>query len=471
MARTPAQPPVLPGYRPIQLLGSGGFADVFLYEQDLPRRKVAVKVLLDTAVDEGARARFVAEANAMAQLSTHPSIVTIHFAGVAPDGRPCLVMEYCPRPTLSVRLRRERIAVDEALRIGVRLASAVQTAHGAGILHRDIKPANVLVTEFGWPALADFGISAQIDVETDEHVALSVPWSAPELFQPDPRAGVSTDVYALGATVYALLAGRSPFEIPGGNNASAAMIARIEREPVPLTGRSDVPPMLERVLARAMHKRPEARYRSALEFARALQGIESDLGLPSTTIDVLDTDALVAGAGDSDDATRMRGVVTIDDQDFAPFDSGSDGHRIGLPAPEAAASGGSRTGLVLGLALLVLVVGVVAGVLLFGRDPGGGTPIAQPSDQPTLVTRQAPPAPENLQCTRAGSTLSCTWNAVDVEGVSGYRWALQERQADATQVTQPRLMVDLPPGLTPCVQVQTLTDDGQISAPASRCAG
>ena len=96
----------------------------------------------------------------MAQLSHHPSIVTIYHAAIAADGRPFLVMEYCSRPGLAERYRQERISVAEALRIGIRLASAVETAHRAGILHRDIKPANVLTTDFGWPALTDFGIAA-----------------------------------------------------------------------------------------------------------------------------------------------------------------------------------------------------------------------------------------------------------------------------------------------------------------------
>src|SRR5699024_12018467 len=113
-----------------------------------------------------------------ARLSAHPSIVTIHFAGIAPDGRPCLVMEYCPRPNLGIRMCKERIDLAEVLRIGVRLASAVETAHRAGILHRDIKPANVLVTAYNWPKLTAFGIAAQIESHSLEAEGLSVAWSA-----------------------------------------------------------------------------------------------------------------------------------------------------------------------------------------------------------------------------------------------------------------------------------------------------
>ena len=95
----------------MRLLGLGGFADVFEYRQDLPQRSVAVKVLLASSIDEATRERFFVEANLMAQLSHHPSIVTIHHADIAADGRPFLVMEYCSRPGLGSRYRAERITV------------------------------------------------------------------------------------------------------------------------------------------------------------------------------------------------------------------------------------------------------------------------------------------------------------------------------------------------------------------------
>ena len=101
MRRVASRPPELDGFRFTRLLGSGGFSDVFQYEQELPERSVAVKVLLADGVDEVARARFVEEANLMARLSAHPSIVTIFHAGVATDGRPYLVMEYCSGPSLA----------------------------------------------------------------------------------------------------------------------------------------------------------------------------------------------------------------------------------------------------------------------------------------------------------------------------------------------------------------------------------
>ena len=102
--RLPSTPPNLPGFAFIRVLGSGGFADVFLYEQNMPRRLVAVKVLLAEVVNDELRQMFQAEANLMAQLSSHPSILTVYQASVAADGRPYLVMEYCSS-TLGQRYR------------------------------------------------------------------------------------------------------------------------------------------------------------------------------------------------------------------------------------------------------------------------------------------------------------------------------------------------------------------------------
>ncbi|WP_051973586.1 protein kinase [Cryobacterium sp. MLB-32] len=122
--RAVTAPPALAGFEFLDVLGSGGFADVFLYEQLMPRRPVAVKVLRTEHLRGGSTDAFAAEANAMARLSTHPSIVTIYQAGVSDDGRPYLVMEFCPGANLQVRYRREVFGVAEALRVGIQIAGA-----------------------------------------------------------------------------------------------------------------------------------------------------------------------------------------------------------------------------------------------------------------------------------------------------------------------------------------------------------
>jgi len=332
MRRAPSTPPELPGYTSLQLLGSGGFADVFLYEQRLPRRRVAVKVLLTEELGRDTRAQFVAEANLMAQLSAHPFIVTIFHADVSGDGRPYFVMEYCSGPSLAERYKRERFAVEDALRTGIRLAGAVATAHAAGILHRDIKPANVLTNDYGWPALTDFGISSNLEGELPVHtvtspidgsstssgqsaVGMSVPWSPPEMFEDDPKPDQRSDVFSLAATVHTLLAGRTPFEIPGRPNGSLDLIGRIERGAITPIDRPDVPRSLASVLAKGMATRRADRYPSAIEFARALQRVELELGYAATTIEVPNLAFERTTVADDDaDATRARAVRSVEAQ-------------------------------------------------------------------------------------------------------------------------------------------------------------
>ena len=342
MRRPPSSPPHLPGYTPLGLLGSGGFADVFLYEQRLPRRKVAVKVLLADDIDVGTRAQFVAEANLMARLSAHPFIVTIFHADVSADGRPYFVMEYCSGPSLSERYKRQPLSVEDALRTGIRLSGAVATAHAAGILHRDIKPANVLTNDYGWPALSDFGISSDLEGDLPVHtmsftadpaatgsgtgsdraaVGMSVPWSPPEMFEDDPRPDTRSDVFALAATVHTLLSGRTPFEVPGRSNGPLDLIGRIERGRITPIGRDDVPAGLEAVLATGMAVRREDRYQSAVELGRALQRIELELGYSVTGIEVpslpsaapADVPEPAPGSAEDDGeaATRARSVRVV----------------------------------------------------------------------------------------------------------------------------------------------------------------
>ena len=333
VARQVATPPELPGLRYTRLLGSGGFSDVYLYEQELPKRLVAVKVLASEDLSDTSRAAFVAEANLMAQLSAHPYIVTIYNAAVAADGRPYFVMEYCSGPSLAEQYKRAPFAVADALRTGVRLSSAVATAHAAGILHRDIKPANVLTNNYGWPALTDFGISSAVDIELPVNtttrdamnaagaatatgtIGMSIPWSPPEMFDDHPQPDVRSDVFSLAATLYTLLVGHTPFEVPGKPNGTVDLIGRIERGSVTPVTRTDIPRSLVSILAKGMSVSADDRFSTAVDFARALQRVELELSYAPTAIDVPNLTILErvhdADVAESGDATRIRGVATV----------------------------------------------------------------------------------------------------------------------------------------------------------------
>jgi serine/threonine protein kinase len=285
--RLPAAAPVLAGFTFVRPLGSGGFADVFLYDQDMPRRQVAVKVLPSVAGEADLLRMFNAEADVLAHLSAHPSIVTVYEAGISAEGRPYIAMEYCPG-SLSQRFRLERIPVPEVLAIGVKMASALEAAHRAGLVHRDVKPSNILITSFGSPVLADFGIASSLAPGQGSGVfAMSVPWSAPEVIAEHTTGTVASEVWALAATLYSLLAGRSPFERrEAGQNDRDQLRRRILRAQYPPMNRTDVPEDLERVLATAMQRDPAARYPSALALAEALGDLQEGLGLPRTPIEL-----------------------------------------------------------------------------------------------------------------------------------------------------------------------------------------
>ncbi|VXC62729.1 Kinase domain protein [Arthrobacter sp. 9AX] len=334
--RPAAPPPHIPGFTYISPLGSGGFSDVYLYEQDRPKRKVAVKVLLSDLKTEGARRRFESEANLMAQLSSHPYIVTIFEAEVTDAGHSYLAMEYCSRPSLDVRYRRQRFSVDEVLAVGIQVASAVETAHRAGIAHRDIKPANILVTDYNRPALTDFGISGTLAGGGDEDSGMSIPWSPPEQFTDGTVDGVMVDVWALGATLYTLLAGRSPFVMPGADNSQRGLISRISNMPVPRLGRADVPESLELALSTAMAKSPQSRYSSAHAFALALQRIQAELNLSVTPFEVLEEPHQEDSHPDGDaEETRVRSIAAIDPERTGSAPTFPARTRPQVPAAEA----------------------------------------------------------------------------------------------------------------------------------------
>lgn len=289
--RLPSAPPILPGLAYIRPLGSGGFADVFLYEQDMPRRNVAVKVMPSDVRDPELRRMFNAEADVLAHLSAHPSIVTVYQASISADGRPYIVMEYCPG-SLAQRYRVERMPVDEVLTIGVRMASALESAHRAGLVHRDIKPSNILITTFGTPVLADFGISASLQRRSGgEVLAMSIPWSAPEVVAEQTSGTVASEVWSLGATVYSLLAGHSPFERrERGQNTKDLLRRRIARAAYVDIARADVPAELQSVLATAMSRDPARRHDSARAFGEALREVQSGLGLSPTPLEIPDAE-------------------------------------------------------------------------------------------------------------------------------------------------------------------------------------
>ncbi|MBL3699778.1 serine/threonine-protein kinase [Leucobacter luti] len=366
-----AEYPGIPGFSYVRPLGSGGFAQVYLYEQDLPRRAVAVKVL-DASPQQ--RDVFEREADAMAGLSAHPSIVSIYQAGISLSGRPYLVMEYCPS-SMGALTKGKPAPLADVLDAGVRLAGALETAHRAGMLHRDIKPSNVLVTTVGRPALADFGIARPLaDAGAPaEEVAMSVPWSAPEVVRLESAGSVASEIWSLAATLYTFAAGRSPFEDGARErNTRAKLIERIVRTDVrPIPGAAGYGPF-DAVLARAMRRSPAERYASMAEFGAALQHVQRGFGFDVTPLDV----AAPVWEPSSEPPPGVRGPVvsTLPGRQtraearaargVEPPETDRDGLLRDRPASPARAA-------LLGAGVALAAVAVV-GALLWGLIGGGG---------------------------------------------------------------------------------------------------
>jgi serine/threonine protein kinase len=508
--RAPAAPPAIPGYQAIELIGVGGYADVFLYEQEMPRRRVAVKVLVkDSLAGDAQRRQFSAEANLMARVSAHPYIVSIFHAAITADGRPFIVMEHYPGANFLERVRREHFSVAEVLRTGIQIASAVETAHRAGILHRDIKPANILTSEYGRPGLTDFGIAG--DGESAESEGLSVPWAPPEAFGIE-RLDERADVYSLGATIYHLLAGRSPFEVSGGDNGALALMSRIEKARVPDVGRPDVPASLERILTHALAKRPELRPSSAAELGRLLQSVEAELNLSTTHLELAEDrpSARLRTDDADDDSTRIRGVHTIDAQMTAPPSgvviSSIPTHptaaapvlpreRHGLlaepeiestivrgvaaeaPLLERPAQPGRRKWVVPVASTAAVLVLVVIGVLaLTGGKPSSSDtttpePVNDGVDDGGQVVARAPGSVESLVGTaNADGTYTFTWSPPQAtEGDLQYQVTEVETADSPREAHNPQTAASFV-STVPCIEVSAVLSN-LLSPPVPKCAG
>ncbi|MHA3684007.1 serine/threonine-protein kinase [Leucobacter sp. HY1910] len=280
--------PHISGFNYVRPLGSGGFAHVYQYEQDMPRRVVAIKVLKDDVSDDHGRAAFEAEADAMARLSSHPSIVSIYAASISSDGHPFIAMEYCPE-SFRTRTRGAIVPLPEVLDAGVRLAGALETAHQSGVLHRDIKPSNVLRSTAGRPLLADFGIVSlrgQMRGKNTDR-AMSVAWAAPEVIGGTTSGTIASEIWALGATLYTFAAGKPPFGRASKQGTDHELINRITRAKyTPVPGAQGYEPF-DSVIARALAKDPAQRFGSMHELGLAMQQLQRHYGLDITPLDVV----------------------------------------------------------------------------------------------------------------------------------------------------------------------------------------
>ena len=335
---------------------------VFQAHQEQFDRQVAVKVLT-VDLDNKAIQRFLRECQATGKLSGHPNVVTVLDAGVTTDGRPYMTTQLMERGAISDWIgRRGAMPVADVLQIGVKVCGALAAVHAAGILHRDIKPQNILVSRYGEPALADFGISA-VGMGTgnaNNTKAFTAEYTAPEVLNGTAPAP-TMDVYSLGATLYALLAGQAPF-VSADNEALLPFVFRILNEPVPPLDPAVAPASVMHVLQYAMAKDPAERYPDTAALGQALQECQGLLGLPVTPI-IAGTDEVASGIDTEGIASLLAG----------PLSGGTSGGHATGTFPAAAPDPPQRTGALIAVAAIVAVALVAAG-LLVSRSGTSGAP-------------------------------------------------------------------------------------------------
>jgi TonB family protein len=268
-------------YRIITRIGSGGFADVYLGEQLLLSRKVAIKILhAHYARQADLLKRFEREARSAASLS-HPNIIDIYDVGES-EGIHYIVMKFIDGETLNQRMHREGILpIPVSIQIIKQLAEALDYAHTNNVIHRDIKPANVMLDPYGRPMLMDFGV-ARVQVEgnlTKTGTVLGTPHYLPPEQPLGKPVDARSDIYSLGIMFYEMLSGQLPFH---DENAVAVLFKHINEPPQPLsTMVADINPDLAALCHRMIEKDPVKRPQSAGEVAEVLHALSAMYPAPT----------------------------------------------------------------------------------------------------------------------------------------------------------------------------------------------
>ncbi|MDQ7805144.1 serine/threonine-protein kinase [Amycolatopsis sp. A133] len=413
-------------YRLLEPIGGGAMGTVWRAQDEKLDRTVAIKELLlphdhDEHRTEEAKNRAMREARIAARLQ-HSHAITV-FAVLEEEDRPWLVMEYLPSKSLAVVLGEEPATVDDAIRVGVQISSALAGAHRAGIVHRDVKPANILVSEDGTAKITDFGISRAIgDVKLTAtgEIAGTPAYLAPEVARGED-ADFAADVFSLGATLYAAVEGQSPYGV--ADNPIALLYKASSGETAPPEKAGRLTPLLVRMLATEPAERPSMD-EVEQELRALLQDAEPGDSVLAATLPETEPPAV----------PTVPAAVTV-------------------PVGEVTTvSPGARKGLIaVGAGAALLCVAVVVAILLVVRQkppqdtaapPPSETPATSasatpsPSPSPTPSPSATPTsAPSTAPTSQTVSTVASSKSAVDA--LTAYYGLLPNNPAAAWNLLTP----------------------------------
>lgn len=272
-------------YEILEKIGKGGMAEVFLAQDTVQDRKVALKFLSEELQDNPtARRRFVREATLGRGLK-HPNTCRI-YETVEAEGKTFIVMEYVQGETLQERMDRGRLPLSLAVDTVIEISGALEEAHAKGFIHRDIKPSNFILTPQGQAKLTDFGLAKRLLTDkkdgsaewlttlTSSGTAVgTLAYMSPEQLRGNP-ADVRSDIFSLGVVVYEMLAGVHPFMKKGPMETASAIL---REKPAPLARYTEeVQESLQQAVKKMLEKEPEERYQQIREVRADLSEMKTD---------------------------------------------------------------------------------------------------------------------------------------------------------------------------------------------------
>ena len=437
--------------------GSGGFSQVFRATETSFDRTVAAKVLNFRLDDPEDRARFERECQAMAQLSDHPYIVPLYSTTYTDEGYPVIIMEFFTGGTLWAQARKGA-GLERLLDAGVKIASALHTAHERGVTHRDVKPQNVLMSRFGEPGLTDFGISAfdRVHGAQGRPRGITIAYAAPEAL--DGVSSRRTDVYSLASTLYTVLADQRPFDNPGAKQSTSELIRRILNEDPPPLQSFGFSAAVDHAIRRVgMARTPGDRPATAAEFGELLRRAQKSEGFKQTpwleATDLTDT-SLPTVLGDESQAIIHEAPVP---QAPEPIELASDA--------ETANTGRRVFAAVAGIAAVVLV-GLIA-LFASGGSDDADDELADATPVPIATVDDfyegAPLAPRDVTITRTADGARLEWTDSNtsptsfeiqpwVNGVA--TGAIIEATGTSAEIAAPQ---------SDCFTMRAVRDRGQLS--------